>query len=268
MIAIIAGTGSLPVEACHNLRKDGKDFFVVSLFPEDNQKQLEEATQGEAPVITQAFYKPGKVLSLLEEYGATKALLIGKVDKRNLLKKVKLDWLGVKLLASLLVKNDSAIMEKILQVLADRGIQVIKQDEVLGSLFVPPGVLTGTLNDSIKEDITFGIQTAQKLSQCDIGQTVVVKDKMVLAVEAIEGTDNCIKRGIELGQKGVIICKAARTDQNRKFDLPTLGPKSLEGIKKGEVSTIAWLSTHTFIAEKEKFIQQARDLGITLVSHD
>lgn len=267
MIAIIAGTGSLPVEACNVLLQENKDFFVLALFPEENGQELSATTAGKAAVIQQSFYKPGKIINLLKERGTTQTLMIGKVDKRNLLKKVKLDWYGVKLLASLLTKNDSTIMEKIVSELEKENISVIKQDDVLKALRVPPGVLTGKLTPELEENITFGIQTAQKISECDIGQTVVVKDTMVLAVEAIEGTDNCIKRGIELGKSDVIICKAARATQNKKYDLPTLGPGSLKNIKKGEVAAIAWLSTHTLIAQKNLFVRRAQELGITLVSY-
>ena len=95
---------------------------------------------------------------------------------------------------------------------------------------------------------------------------ILVKDKMIIAVEAIEGTDECIKRGIELGKKDIVICKTAHNNQNKKYDLPTLGPSSLEQIKKGQVKAIAWHSNKTFIANKEEFIQKANELNITLVA--
>jgi DUF1009 family protein len=112
-----------------------------------------------------------------------------------------------------------------------------------------------------------GINTAIQLSRLDIGQTVVVKDQMIIAIEAIEGTDQCIKRGIELGKSGVVICKAAHQNQNHKYDLPTLGPGSLENISKGDVAVIAWLHDKTLIAQQQEFIQKAQALGITLVSY-
>jgi DUF1009 family protein len=119
----------------------------------------------------------------------------------------------------------------------------------------------------LREDISLGLAMAQTLSQHSVGQTVIVKDKMILALEAIEGTDACVKRGIALGNGGIIVCKAAHADQNRKFDLPTLGPASLAGIKKGDISCIAWLSHSTFIADLETFKQKARELDIVLVSY-
>ena len=103
----------------------------------------------------------------------------------------------------------------------------------------------------------------------DIGQTVVIKKGMILAVEAIEGTSACIQRGVSLGKnKGVIVCKAAKKSQNKKYDLPVLGAATLENIKKGEIAAIAWQANQTLIVDKELFIKRAKDLGITLISCD
>ncbi|MFH1644523.1 MAG: UDP-2,3-diacylglucosamine diphosphatase LpxI [bacterium] len=266
MIAIIAGTGNLPVEACKSLLEKKQSFFVISLFPQDNLDKILNIVGNSKLVVTQKFYKATQILKILKERNVTKVLLIGKVDKRNTLKKIKLDWITIKFFASLVCRSDTTMMEKIVSSFNERGFQVLNQNEILQSLFIPPGILTGKLTPELKENIDFGINIAEKISEFDIGQTVVVKDKMILAIEAIEGTDSCIKRGIELGQNNVVICKAARKNQSKKFDLPTLGPDSLKNIKKNEVQAIAWTSNQTFIADKELFIAKARGLGITLIS--
>jgi hypothetical protein len=145
-------------------------------------------------------------------------------------------------------------------------MEVIHQNDVLHTLLLDPGIYAGKISRYIKENIAFGMQTAHNISQLDVGQTVVVKDKMIIAIEAIEGTNECIKRGIQLGKKNVIICKSAHHNQNKKYDLPTLGTKSLEHIKKGEVSAIVWKADKTFIADKNAFIKRAKELNITLVA--
>lgn len=269
MIAVIAGTGNLPMEACKNLLQQQQPFFVINLFPEQNLNSLQEIIQNQAEIIAQDFYRPGQIFTLLTAKKTTHVLFIGKVDKSNLLKHLKFDWLAVKMLASLVYnRSDKAVMERILAELHAHGIEVIKQDDILKNLLVPPGILVGTLIPEQRHDINVGMQAAHAIAHADIGQTVIVKDKMVVAVEAIEGTDACIKRGIELGRGGVIICKTARSDQNKKFDLPTLGPASLKQLKKGDVAVIAWSSSHTLIAQREQFCARAQELGITLVSID
>lgn len=265
MIAIIAGTGNLPNQACKFLLKSKKDFFVISLFPEDNFDEIKKTAQNK-PVIKQDFYKAKAILDLLKEKNTKKVLFIGKVDKQNLLKKIKLDFFAIKLLAKLATKSDTKIMDKIGAELEKHGIEIISQNEVLSDLFVKPGILTGKLEAELKDSVEFGLKTAKKMSKYDIGQTVVLKDKMILAIEAIEGTDSCIRRGIDLGKNNVIICKAANDNQNKKFDLPTIGVQTLRDIKPGEIKVIAWDASKTFISNKDAFVQKAKKLGITLVA--
>lgn len=265
MLAVIAGTGSLPLEACKQLIAQKKPFFIMALFPENNLEHLIQAAIN-VEVVTPKFYKVGQVLHELKQRNTTHALFIGKVDKRNLLSKVSFDWLGIKLLASLATKSDTTIMEKALELLETHGIKVVRQDEILKSLLVPPGILTGSMTQELYENVAYGMHIAQKLSEIDIGQTIIVKDHMILSVEAIEGTDECIKRGIELGKNNVIICKAAHPHQNKKIDLPTLGPDTLKNIQPEMIKALAWQSHHTFIAHKELFIEKAQSLGITLIS--
>jgi UDP-2,3-diacylglucosamine hydrolase len=266
VISIIAGTGSLPTAACKNLLARGCKFFVITLFPEDNMEDITSATDGTIEVISNPLCKPSKILEILKNRNTKKVLFIGKVDKSNLLKKIKFDWLGVKFLGSLVCKSDKTIMENLVLEFEKHEIEVIKQDEVFDSLMVKPGILTGTIDQKVKDDIEFGIEKASQISQLDIGQTVVVKDKMVLAVEAIEGTDKCIQRGILLGANGVVVCKSAHKSQNKKYDLPTLGPNSIVAAKPGQIKAIAWESSRTIISNKEKFIEIAKDLKISLVS--
>lgn len=266
MIAIIAGTGNLPIQACKSLIADKKKFFVISLFPEDNLSDLESVLPDKSLVVHNPFYKTKMLLDELKARNTEKVLFIGKVDKRNLLKKLKLDWFGIKLLAKLATKSDFDIMNKIAEILSEHGITVISQDTVLHTLLVAPGLICGNLSDELKQNINIGIELAKKISFYDIGQTVVVKDKMILAVEAIEGTDECIKRGLSLGGSGVIVCKAAQQNHNKKFDLPTIGPSTLKNLQSGDVSAIAWLSDKTFVVDKEEFIKRAKELNITLVS--
>lgn len=265
MLAIIAGTGNLPIEAAKIAQLNKKNFFIVSLFPEDNFVELANSA-GKHKTHTLDLFKLGAVLDFLKEKNATEILFIGKVDKRNLLNKVSLDWLAIKLLAQIVGKSDAAIMEHLVSFAQSNGLKVIQQNEILQSLIVSPGVLTGKFNSYIESNIKIGLEYAKKLSELDIGQTVILKDEMILAVEAIEGTDECIKRGIALGKNNVVICKAAKIDQNKKYDLPTLGPNSLVNIHKGEVAAIAWQSEQTFIVDREEFVHKADELGITLIS--
>ncbi len=266
MIALIAGTGTLPLEACKKFLTDRAEFFVVVLFPDDNATAIRACVGDHAEVIVQEFYKPNGILALLAQRKTTDVLFLGKVDKQNLLKHLKFDFFAIKLLGSLINKNDTNIMEAIGKEIEKHGMRIMHQDNVLAGLLVPPGILTGTLTPELRNDISIGLATAHDLAHAHIGQTVVMKNGMVLAVEAIEGTNACIRRGIELGGGGVVVCKSARCDQHRGFDLPTLGPTSLDGIKPGDVAVFSWLSSSTLIAQKKEFIARAQELSIVLAS--
>ncbi len=265
-VAIIAGTGCLPLQAANTLQEKNISFFIISLFPEDNLQELLAAAPHPEQVITEKYYRIGDIKKTLLNKKATDVLFIGKVDKRNLLKKLSFDWEALTLLGSLAYKHDTSIMELVVQTVEKIGINVIHQNDILEKLHVEPGVLCGTITPEIEKSIAAGISMASKLSECDIGQTVVVKDTMIIAVEAIEGTDECIRRGISLGKKDVIVCKTAQEKHNNKYDMPTLGPATLEKIQLGEVAAIAWQANKTLIANKSDFIKQAEVKKITLVA--
>lgn len=266
-LTLIAGTGTLPLDAIAALRAQDKDFFVLSLFPEENGEQLRDALAEPATqLVAQPFYKLGAIKKLLRSRGTDQVVMLGKVDKRNLLKRLSYDWELVKVAATVLYRGDAAVMEYILSMFTKEGITVLPQTTLLSSLFVEPGILCGTLDESQQNDVRYGLQTATQLSALDIGQTVVVKEGMVLAVEAIEGTDECIARGIALGEKAVVIAKTCQPQQNSKFDIPTLGPATLENIPAGAVSVIAWHANRTFIADQERFVAMAKEKGIALMA--
>ncbi|MBM3886380.1 LpxI family protein [Candidatus Dependentiae bacterium] len=265
MIGIIAGAGSLPIAACHTLKKQQQTFCVISLASHDNGIALQQIA-GSKEVIPLAFYKISTILDQLKKLKVTHVLMIGKFDKKQLLQQVKFDWLAVKLLASVMYKTDQDLLQRIVDELSSHGINVLKQHEVLVGLLTKPGILTGHIDNELQQNINFGMQVANDISKLDIGQTVAIKDRMILAVEAIEGTDACIKRSIELGGGKVIICKSAQAAHNPQFDLPTLGSTTLQSLKPGQVQAIAWLASHTLIADRDAFIKAAQDRDITLVA--
>lgn len=265
MIAIIAGTGSLPIAACHALIRQNKKFFVINLFPQENSPGLHYAA-GDSRVIDCEIYKASEILNYLKSFGASHILMIGKVDKQKIFKNFKFDWLALKLLASVAYKTDRDILQRLVFAFEEQGFSVLRQHDVLPGLLTKAGVIRGSLDIELQKDIDFGMQIAKEISKLDLGQTVIVKNGMVLAVEAIEGTDACIKRGIELGNSNVVICKAAQAGHNHQFDLPTLGSSTLQDIRPGQIRAIAWLASHTLIADYENFITTATKNNITLVA--
>lgn len=266
MIALIAGTGQLPLRACSTLIEQKKPFVVISLFPEDNADALTAVCEGSAEVMRENYYSPSSIIQDLKARSCSHLFFIGKVDKRNLLKHIGFDRLALNFLAKLAFKGDRDIMQAAMNLFEEMGFSILRQDEVLGGLFVKPGCIAGTVNDEIMQTAQMGIKKAQELSAADIGQSVVIKSGMIIAVEAIEGTDACLKRAIELTGGGVMLCKTAHKNHNTQYDLPTLGPSTLKGLSQGAVSAIVWEARTTLIHDLETFKRDAQALNITLLA--
>ncbi|RME90963.1 MAG: LpxI family protein, partial [Candidatus Hydrogenedentota bacterium] len=165
-------------------------------------------------------------------------------------------------------RKDDTILSQFTKELANRGIEVISQKLLLQSLLLPPGVYSKKQPDEkTQEDIDFGMDHAKKIGEWDIGQTVVVKDKSVLAVEAIEGTDECILRGGKLARKkGAVVCKAEKKHQDDRFDIPTVGLDTLKVMKRSGANVLAIEANKTFVVTPEEFVAQVNRLGFIFVA--
>jgi hypothetical protein len=177
---------------------------------------------------------PGQLgnVGIVKKEGCPSIVFIGKVPKINLLHQLhKLDWVAVKELSKLPNFNDDTIQTGVGGVMEANGVKVLTQREFLQHLFPEIGVLTER-QPSAEEysDIDFGMSVAREIARLDIGQTVVVKDRMILAVEAIEGTDEAIKRAVKLARGPVVVCKVSKQGQDQRFDTPTVGMSTLQAM--------------------------------------
>ena len=194
--------------------------------------------------------------------------MIGKVTKEILYSEGKIvpDWQAVKLLMSLPDRHDDTIMNAIVAKLESLGMRVQNQTIFLKDLLPEPGVLT-TRKPTADEaaDMEYGFAMAKKIGGLDIGQTVVVKNKAIMAVEAIEGTDACILRGGSLG-KGVIVAKTAKPAQDNRFDMPSVGTKTLESMIKAGAVGLVMEAGQTLLVERERTLALANEHNITIVA--
>lgn len=261
MIAIIAGSGALPKIAAETFKSRKENFFVVQI----NENDAWGLMDGVEVVHPQVKSSSG-ILKFLKSRQVKKVLFVGKVNKLELLKNSFKDWLSIKLLASACTFGDQELLNVLTRFLKKEGFEVLSQKELFKNLIVSPGVLCGKLTEKIKEDIDFGMRIASVLAENDVGQTVVVKNKNVLAVEASEGTTYCIRRGIDLGGGGVVVCKTSRKTQSDLYDLPTIGRLSIENVVPEEISAISWNSQRTLVVDVEGFVERAKHLGVSLVS--
>ena len=264
VLGILAGIGHLPVDVALGAKADGYKVVVIGVVPDTN---------AELPKVADKFYsvnigKIGKIVKTLQENEVQEVTMIGKVTKEVLYSKGVMipDWQAIKLLFSLRDRHDDTIMNALVDFVEKNGIKVMDQTIFLKALFPNPGILSKR-KPTVDElaDMDYGFAMAKKIGGLDIGQTVVVKNKAIMAVEAIEGTDACILRGGKLG-KNVIVAKTAKPAQDNRFDMPSVGVKTIESMITAGAAGIVMEAGRTLLVEREKTLALANAHNITVVA--
>lgn len=260
-IGLIAGLGEMPLILGRELVKIGRRLVVVDLIqaPKERWKGISERT---------ACFEVGqisKIISFLHKERIKEIVMIGKVAKQILFKDIKLDEMSKKILANLRERSDEAIMSGIIQEFEENGIVVAKQTKYLWQLLPKKGVLTeSSLNKTESLDIEYGMRMAKEIAKLNIGQMVVVKNRTVLAVEAIEGTDETILRGGKLGGEGVVVAKVSKPDQDQRFDIPTVGLATIETMRRAGAKVLSIEADRVFLVNEEEVIQRANEYRIAI----
>jgi DUF1009 family protein len=260
---LIAGDGELPAKFVESAKKSGFKVITISLSP-DNRNELNR--------ISDKVYVCGpgeiqKVADFLHKENVRQVTFIGKVNKGMLFRNPRLDSRALRLLRENLRLNDNAVMLALINELKIENIDVIDQTIFIKELLVPKGVVGKVQPDeNQKIDIEYGYNLAKEIGKLDIGQTVVVQNKMVLAVEAIEGTDRAIRRGCGLGKKNATVVKVSKPAQDKRFDIPAVGLKTLKVMKKCGAKVLAIEAGETFILQKEEVIKFADKNNIVVVA--
>lgn len=261
--ALIAGDGLLPVKMAQSAKENGFNVVCVSLSS-DNYKELKKHC---SKVISLGCGQINSIEKFLVEEGVKQLTFLGKVSKTTLLKRPKLEPKAIECLKTIFQKNDDAIMLKIVEELEKIGVTVLDQTIFIKNLMVQKGVLTNLKpTEDQLYDIEYGFKTAKEMGKLDIGQSVVTKDHMIMAVEAIEGTDRCIKRGARLARKNAVIVKVAKPNQDKRFDIPTVGTRTLRTMKRYKASVLALEAGETIIVNQSEMIDYANRHNISIVA--
>ena len=253
-VGLIAGIGVLPVEFMRAAHMLGHQVVVIGVVP-DTDPILEQ----EADVFYHiGVAKLGKILKTLKKEGVTEITMLGKVTKEILYKGLTfpdLKTLGV--LKRLKNRKDDTIMLAIVDEIEREGFTVLDQTAYMKPFMPKVGVLTKQQpTEEQWQDICFGFELAKHMGALDIGQTVVVKNKAAMAIEAIEGTDKCILRGGELGRGESVVVKTEKPNQDVRFDVPAVGIKTLMSMIDSGCKVLA------VEAEKTIFVQQSDVLDV------
>jgi DUF1009 family protein len=261
-IGIIAGGGQFPllfIEAAH---KAGKRVVVVAHKGETD----EQVAQAADACCWVKLGQLGKLISFFKKEGVRETVFLGTITKTQIFRDVLPDLKGISLWNKIDRKQDDAILRAIANTLEADGITVLESTMYLGHLLFPAGVLTRKKpNKKQRRDIQFGWQNARAIGKLDIGQCVVVRNCTVLAVEAIEGTDEAILRGGALAKENAVVVKVKKPGQDFRFDLPATGLTTIRNLQSVKGSVLAVEAGQSLLFDREQMIQEANQAGIIVV---
>ena len=262
-IGLIAGNGRFPILVAEEIKKNGEEAVVIGL----NEETDPDIDNHAAKVNWMPLGQFQKMIDFFKEEGVKTAIMAGQVKHSQLFAKLKLDWRAVKLLGRIVNKKTDTILGAVCDEFLKEGIKLLPSNIYLKHLMPKPGLLSGRkLTGSEKDDVEFGYKIAKGIAGMDIGQTVVVKDKAVVAVESIEGTDECIKRASKYAGPGTVVVKVSKPGQDFRFDIPVIGPGTVDVLSENKVRVMAIEAENTLMIDGEKLLAKAREKGVTILA--
>lgn len=261
-LGIIAGGGSLPAQLVATCGRDGRDCYVIALDGQADEAWL-------TPDVPHGWYRmgaAGAILDRLRAEGVGDIVLAGAV-RRPSLTDLRPDWKAAQFFARLGLKalGDDGLLRAIAGLLETEGFRVVAVQSLIDGLLTPVGAMTKRQpDDRALSDIAYGLSIARALGAADVGQAVVVQDGLVLGVEAIEGTDALIARCGALRRfgPGPVLVKAAKPQQDRRLDMPTIGPDTVAACAAAGFSGIAAEAGATLFLSRDAAIAQADTTGL------
>jgi DUF1009 family protein len=261
---LIAGAGRFPLLFAQSAKNHGVEIVAVA---------HEGQTLPELEDVVKKIYwikvgQLGKLIKILKTEGIKDAAMVGGITKTIMFSDVFPDFQAVSLVAKLRTLNDDVLLRAVAEEIEKEGIAIHSSTIFLDQLLSPPGCLTKKVPDKKEmRDIEFGWEIAKAIGKLDIGQTIVVKDQAVLAVEAIEGTDEAIRRAGTLGKRnGLVVIKVSKPQQDLRFDVPAIGLGTITVMQEAGAKVLAVESEKTLLLDKEELIRAADKAGIVIVA--
>lgn len=260
-IGLIAGDGRFPVIFSDNARRLGYKVSAVA----HQGITLPELEQHVDRIHWVRIGQFNKVLKALKGDGVRHAVLLGGIKKANIFN-IRPDFRAVSFGLRMKEWKDDVLLREVATEFESEGITICESTFGLVDVLVPHGVLTRRRPSSSEwEDIREGWAVAKEIGRLDIGQCVVMKDGVVVAVEAVEGTDEAIKRGGQLAGNGAVVIKRCKPQQDLRFDLPAVGPGTIATMRSVHALTLAVEAGRSVVLDREELIRTANDAGIAVV---
>jgi DUF1009 family protein len=262
---LIAGNGKFPLMALEGARQCGVEVVVAAIKEETSPDVEQLASRVEWIGVGQL----GKMLNFFKAENVTHAIMAGQVKHQQIFRLNALpDLRMVKMLARLATKNTDSLLNAVANELAGEGITLIDSTTFLDRFLAVEGSMTKrALNKDERADIEFGLGIAHEIARLDIGQTIAVKDKAVVAVEAMEGTDAVILRAGEITRgRSFVVVKVAKPNQDMRFDVPVIGIATLEAMKRSGATAIHVTAKKTLLFDRDELLSLADQYRISVFS--
>jgi DUF1009 family protein len=258
---LIAGNGRFPFLVLEGARSQGIEMAVIAL-KEEASPELERTAK---KLHWVGLGELGRTIELLHQEGVTRAVMAGQV-KHNKIFSIRPDWQFAKLMMSLPRKNTDSLIGAVAKVLEKEGIELVDSTAFLKPLLPSVGVLTKRKPDARElEDIEYGLGVARHIAAMDLGQTVVVRDRACVAIEAMEGTDETIERAARItGGAELTVVKVSKPKQDMRFDVPVVGLPTVEVMKRCKATALAIDAHRTLLFDRAELIAAADAAGITI----
>lgn len=262
-LGLIAGMGDLPKAVAAEAKAKGYHVLAIAL-----ESLADPALSSFVDDIKwMNVGKLGLIIEALKGPDIRDAVLAGKVPKALLYKsRIVPDLRAMKLLFSLKDRNDDTILKAVVEEVQKDGINIMNITDFCSDILTPEGILTEEgISENEWKDIYFGWKIAKEMGRLDIGQSVVVKNGAVMAVEAIEGTDEAIKRGGNYAGEGAIVVKVSKPSQDMRFDVPVVGLDTLRSMVEAKARVLAIEAGNSILLQRESFLRQADEACISVV---
>ncbi len=272
-LGLIAGNGRFPFLVLDAARAQGYDVVVAAI----KEETFPEIESHGAKVHWLSLGELSKLIDTFRAEGVSRAVMAGQVKHKQIFSSIRPDWRLAKLLLSLTTRSTDSLLGAVAKVLADEGITLENSTALLEPLLVKPGVLTKRApSEQERNNIAYGRELARALGQYDIGQTVVIAESACVAVEAMEGTDATIERAgnimasLDAGKstldRSLTVVKIAKPKQDMRFDVPVVGVKTVEVMRKAGATCLALDASRCLLIDGDAVIVAADEAGVAVVA--
>ena len=263
ILGIIAGNGVYPRLLADSARKAGVRTIIAAAFTDETDPALAQRVD---QIEWMRVGQLSRLLKFFRDQNIHHAIMAGQIAPKNLFD-LRPDWKALLLLARLKQRNAESIFTAIADELAKVDVDLLSATSFLEGCLAPEGLIAGPkLSHREEEDVDFGWKIATEIARFDIGQTVIVKNGTVLAVEAFEGTNDAIKRGGALARKDAVMIKVPKPDQDMRFDVPVIGIETIRVAAEVKLRVIAVETGRTLLLERDAIIDLANRSNISIVA--